>query len=96
MGLQRSLDCLNAFIKKWGLTVNCQKTKIIIFHGGRPLCKVKFTVGATAIDIASEYIPRYDLGICFLYFWLLKSVMKTLAQKSGEGTAYFQKLPKFK
>ncbi len=82
VGLQRSLDCLNTFSKKWGLTVNCQKTKIMIFHRGRLPRKLKFTLGATAIDIASEY--NY-LGIVFSTSGSLKCGIKTLAQKAAKA-----------
>ncbi len=81
------LDCLNAFSKKWGLTLNCQKRIIMIFHRGRLLRKLKFTLGATAVDIASEY--NY-LGIVFSTSGSLKSGIKTLSQKAAKALFTFR------
>ncbi len=63
-------------------TVNCQKTKVMIFHLERLPRKLKFTLGATAIDIASEY--NY-LGIVFSTSGSLKSGIKTPAQNTAKA-----------
>ena len=34
-GLQSSLNNLNKYCNKWNITVNVEKTKIVIFHKGR-------------------------------------------------------------
>jgi hypothetical protein len=59
--LQNSLNKLEAYYDKWGLTVNLAKTKIIIFNkGGRLIKKFQFMYKDDYLDTSYCY-----LGITF-------------------------------
>ena len=61
--LQKALNTLANYCLRWKLTVNVNKTKIIIFRiGGRLPLNIRFTYNGTEIEIVSEY--SY-LGILF-------------------------------
>ena len=62
-GLQRCLNNLSTYCKKWNLTVNIDKSKIIIFNkSGKVLKKDTFLLNDNIIELANEY--KY-LGIIF-------------------------------
>ena len=52
---QRSLDAFNNYCNEWHLTVNFQKTKVLIF-GARNTNQYNFLLGNQAIDIDIYYI----------------------------------------
>jgi hypothetical protein len=63
LGLQNSLDKLNEYCQKWKLSVNIDKTKVMIFNkSGRLLTKFSFKFGKHNIQLCGEY--SY-LGIVF-------------------------------
>lgn len=62
-GLQRALDKLSCYCKKWGLTVNLAKTKVLIFNkGGKLLKRFKFSFSGTPVECVDRYCY---LGIIF-------------------------------
>ena len=62
-GIQRCLGKLENYCLQWGLTINQDKTKVIIFNkGGKKLQKFKFYVNDSEIEIAQSYCY---LGIIF-------------------------------
>jgi hypothetical protein len=70
-GLQKSLDNLNKYCKKWRLNVNIQKTKTMIFN-----CKQSshtFTFG--------EQVLQETNSVCYLGFMLTPSGKFRATQK---------------
>ncbi|XP_067660315.1 uncharacterized protein [Haliotis asinina] len=61
-GLQNSLNAFDQYCKKWKLSVNLEKTKVVIFSKGYCKKKYNFTLNGTTIDISNEYIY---LGVLF-------------------------------
>ena len=60
--LQAAINGLNHYCKIWDLTVNADKTKIMIFSKGRANLKSEFWFNGNKLEIAKEY--KY-LGIYF-------------------------------
>ena len=60
-GLQKSLDKLHTYCKKWGITVNTNKTKIVVFRkGGKVGRKCVWHYG----DVLLEVVPYFKyLGV---------------------------------
>ena len=55
-GLQAGLDDLFKYCTKWGLIVNVNKTKIVVFRkGGRLSAKDVWYYGGRKVDIAKSY-----------------------------------------
>jgi len=61
-GLQSSLERLQQYCTKWGLQVNIDKTKVIIFNTGKTKSHDRFTIGTHSIECVDNY--KY-LGINF-------------------------------
>jgi len=62
-GLQASLNELNRYCTRWGLQINTNKTKVIVFKCRKPkLLQEHFHLGNHTIDCVNEY--KY-LGILF-------------------------------
>ena len=62
-GLQNALNLLNVYCQKWHLTVNIQKTKIMVFNkGGKTLKKHRFQYNQDLLEVTASY--QY-LGIVF-------------------------------
>ena len=67
-GLQMGLDILKDYCDRWKLTVNVNKTKVMIFRKGRTNRRnVKFDYNGVNIDIVNVYIFR----CCIYYWWLI-------------------------
>ena len=49
-GLQRQIDSLHEYCKKWKLSINIKKTKTMIFNRGNKLIKSDFNVGSSPIE----------------------------------------------
>ncbi len=60
--MRRVLLAFYSYSKKWKLTVNCSKTKIVVFNRGRSLLNYNFQFDGKDIEIVDEY--KY-LGITF-------------------------------
>ena len=61
-GLQRKLDSLFDYCNKWGLHINTDKTKIVVFTKSPPKIKITFHCGDHIIETAEKY--KY-LGLVF-------------------------------
>ena len=75
-GLQSGLNVLHDYCQKWKLTVNTQKTKIVIFRkGGTINRQTRFLYGGLEIDIVNKFtyiLALFSrLGVLFLKHILL-------------------------
>ena len=62
-GLQKGLDVLSEYCQKWKLTVNTEKTKIMIFRKGGSLPRnLSFVFQGSVLEIVNKFIY---LGIIF-------------------------------
>ena len=62
-GLQRCLDKLHSYCCKWSLTINTDKSKVMVFNNASRIdSSVIFYLGSTALDHVNEYCY---LGIVF-------------------------------
>ena len=55
IGLQNKLDNLHSYCKTWGLQINQQKTKVVIFSRTDPIVPLSFTCGSELIYTSDEY-----------------------------------------
>ena len=53
-GLQKSLNALNDYCKKWKLNVNHKKTKCMIFSKASNTKNIKFTINSKIIENTKE------------------------------------------
>jgi hypothetical protein len=84
-GLQKTLDTLDTYCSDWGLKVNQDKTKVIIFSPHRNKPNETFTIGTHNIDCTQEY--KY-LGITFTSSGSFDVAQDTLYKKGLK--AYFK------
>ena len=59
--MQQALSVFNTYCKTWRLTVNVEKTKIVVFSGGKQK-EYRFKFDGIGIEVKKEY---KDLGIYF-------------------------------
>ena len=78
-GLQKSIEGLNKFSKKWYLEVNQKKTKCMVFSKGRPKQFPEFCFGNKTLEFCDEYCY---LGVLFSRTGSLKSAAKFLTEKA--------------
>ena len=89
-GLQKGLDVLSDYCQRWKLTVNTDKTKIMIFRKGGNLPRnLTFTFQGNVIEIVSKFVY---LGITFSTGGAFTETHKTL---SGQGLKAIFKLNQF-
>lgn len=82
-GLQRSLDLLHGYCKKWKLNINFDKTNVIIFNkGGHRFKTFKFHYDNKPIDFEQSYCY---LGIVFNSCGSFKNATKLLKDKAGRA-----------
>ena len=82
-GLQRMLDTVNEWCKKWRLTLNGSKTKVIHFRPpSRPKSEFQFSCGYNAIAIDRSY--KY-LGFWFNEFLDLKYSVKEIVKSASRA-----------
>ena len=80
-GLQNGLNILHDYCNKWKLSVNIDKSKVVIFRkGGRIGRDVSFKYGETELEIVSKYTY---LGIVFTSGVLFNSAQSTLSTKKS-------------
>ena len=60
--LQLSLDALEKYCKKWDLTVNLDKTNVVIFSLGRIKAPIKFIFEGKEVKVVDDYTY---LGVIF-------------------------------
>jgi hypothetical protein len=81
-GLQNSLNCLESYCSKWGLTVNTSKTKVVIFNkGGLKYKKFSFYYENNSIEICQSYTY---LGICFSACGTFTKAIKEIVSKASK------------
>ena len=79
-GLQNCIDKLEYFCKKWNLSVNLNKTNVLIFNkAGRLVRNLKFHYGSENIAIAGEY---KFLGVLFKPSVMFSHAIKLLSNKA--------------
>ena len=62
-GLQSALNKLQEYCSKWGLTINIDKTKVVIFNkGGHKFPSLKFLLNGNLVETVQSYCY---LGIIF-------------------------------
>ena len=85
--LQRSIDVLSMYCDRWKLTVNCKKTKVVIFRkGGRLPKDLKFTYKGLELEIVNIYIFRSRI-----YFWgVVFRNTENFGRTSYEGNILFE------
>ena len=81
--LQNSLNRLYVYCIKWGLSVNIDKTKVMVFRKRGPL-KQKEKWFYNNIALENENVFKY-LGTIFSYNGTFSSNMKTLADKGTKA-----------
>ena len=62
--LQSALNQLNEFCNKWGLRVNVDKTKIVVFSRGKIRNIPEFTLNSKNVEVVFDYTY---LGVLFNY-----------------------------
>ena len=91
-GLQKQLDILDTYCKDWCLTVNINKTKIIIFNKTGRLIKDNFILDGQEIDCITRYMylgiiisasGKYGEARKILYNNALKGSFKLMKDLSG-------------
>ena len=88
--LQLGLDLLADYCKRWKLTINVSKTKVLIFRNGGPLpMDISFKYNGTPLEIVSSF--KY-LGIVFTVGGSFSEAQKTLA---GQAQKAIFKLNKY-
>ena len=84
-GLQQMLDSLSTYASKWDLTVNTEKTKIVIFrNGGKIKDNEKWTFNGDDLEIVNEITY---LGMLFNYNGKFLKTQKHIAEQARK--AYF-------
>ena len=83
--LQDALNALHAYCSKWGLRVNLDKTKVVVFSRGKVRKYKCFYYGNDVIDVIDDYLY---LGVIFNFnnkFNKAKNRLKTLGLKATFG-----------
>ena len=89
-GLQNALDKLYEYCSKWGLTVNTDKTKVLIFNkGGYPISRYKFKLNGLGIDIVQSYCY---LGIIFSASGNFNKACEALTNKALKAFYKFKQI----
>ncbi len=82
-GLQYCMNKLYDYCKQWNLTINCKKTKVIIFNvGGKLMNKHMFTMGSNPIEVVKQM--KY-LGILFDNNCSFTSAIDNLKDKGNKA-----------
>ena len=82
-GLQSCLNALSEYCTKWQLTVNLDKTKIIIFNkGGHRISKYEFHLNGTIVEIVQMYTY---LGIPFTSCGSFQKACMMLSDKAKKA-----------
>ena len=77
VGLQRQLDTLNKYSNEWKLTVNMEKTKVVIFRKGGPkAAKERWLFDGQYVNVVDHYTY---LGVLFSYTMNLNKSVNDLA-----------------
>ena len=87
--LQKTIDVIAAFCKKWGLIVNLSKTKVMVFRNGGTLRQnEKWYFNGSRLEVVSMY--KY-LGVVFTPKLVWSECQKTLAMQAQRGLFLIRK-----
>ena len=87
-GLQNALNKLQSYCNDWQLSINVNKTKIIIFNkGGRSISKNKFFYGLDEVNIVQSYCY---LGIIFSTSGNFNLALQNLRDKALKAFHHFR------
>ena len=82
--LQKQINALSQFCKRWGMKVNMEKTKVMVFRNGGPLRQnEQWFFGREKLETTSYY--KY-LGLIVSSRMVWSKATKTLALQAGKGT----------
>ncbi len=82
-GLQEGLDLLSSYCNKWELTVNVEKSKIVIFRkGGRVAKKERWLYHGNELEVVSTF--KY-LGIIFSSSGSFSECQKVLSEQDSKA-----------
>ena len=82
-GLQKMLDALLTYTKKWNLTVNIDKTKILVFKNGKKLTgHVNWTYDGKNIEVVDQF--NY-LGMLFNYNGKFTQTQRHVAEQGRKA-----------
>ena len=82
-GLQKMLDALLTYTKKWNLTVNIDKTKILVFRNGKKLTgHVNWTYDGKNIEVVDQF--NY-LGMLFNYNGKFTQTQRHVAEQGRKA-----------
>jgi len=83
--LQRKLDLLKEYCDEWGLTVNVQKTKILIFHHEHKaiLSNIRFVYGEKPVEVVKTFTY---LGVTFCTCGKFHEHVKAVKAKCAAAT----------
>ena len=92
--LQRALDALRDYCQEWNLTVNLDKTKVMIFSRGLVRVYPDFWYGPCKVEVVKEYTY---LGVVFSYDGSFsKAIAKQLEQASKAQNSLLWRAKKLK
>ena len=83
--LQLALDALEKYCKKWDLTVNLDKTNVVIFSLGRVKAPIKFLFEGKEVQVVDDYT---FLGVIFNFNGCFKKAIenqKTVALRAMQA-----------
>ena len=78
--LQTALDAMNQYCNLWKLTINADKSKVMLFSRGKVRNRPEFHLGETTLDITDDY--SY-LGIIFNYNGRFNKAKKLMYDKAS-------------
>lgn len=81
-GLQNLLDSLHRYCMKWNVTVNTEKTKVMVFKNGTRVEKVDFYYNNIRLDNVKNYTY---LGVCLSSNGKFHQCQKYLAEQGSKA-----------
>ena len=89
-GLQQALNIVSNYCKKWKLTINFNKSKVMIFNRSFNSSRsLTFTLSGVKLDICNEYVY---LGIVFVPSGSFKAAEKRLASRGNKSFASWRSM----
>ena len=82
-GLQESINRLEEFCRNWDLSINIEKTKVVIFN--KPTCGSQFYIYNSPLKQVKEY--KY-LGIMLSDKSLFKDASKVLSKQANKAFGF--------
>jgi exonuclease III len=83
-GLQSQLSKVSTYCQEWGLSINCKKTKVMVFsRSGKKPCMGSFAINDQHIEVVKEY--KY-LGVVLTSNGNFNAAQSQLAKKATKAT----------